>query len=262
YVRRFRPMKLKLLQRWSLQILKGLHFLHSRSPPILHRDLKCDNIFINGPTASVKIGDLGLATLKKASFANSVIGTPEFMAPEMYEEKYDEAVDIYAFGMCMLEMATSEYPYSECKNAGQIYRKVTNVRPRPPHTHLLTSCCVSMFDHLFVLQGIKPDIFFKVQVPELKEMIEGCILTNSNERFTVQELLEHRFFQEKTGIYVELAEEDDGTKAALKLWLRVEDTKKLLGKYKDNNAIEFLFELYKDVPEEVAQEMVPSPPHW
>lgn len=51
------------------------------------------------------------------------------MAPEMYEEKYDEAVDVYAFGMCMLEMATSEYPYSECQNAAQIYRKVTSVRP-------------------------------------------------------------------------------------------------------------------------------------
>lgn len=50
------------------------------------------------------------------------------MAPEMYEEKYDEAVDVYAFGMCMLEMATSEYPYSECQNAAQIYRKVTSVR--------------------------------------------------------------------------------------------------------------------------------------
>lgn len=54
-------------------------------------------------------------------------GTPEFMAPEMYEEHYDEAVDVYAFGMCMLEMATSEYPYSECQNAAQIYRKVTSV---------------------------------------------------------------------------------------------------------------------------------------
>lgn len=56
-------------------------------------------------------------------------GTPEFMAPEMYEEHYDEAVDVYAFGMCMLEMATSEYPYSECQNAAQIYRKVTSVSP-------------------------------------------------------------------------------------------------------------------------------------
>lgn len=63
-------------------------------------------------------------------------GTPEFMAPEMYEEKYDEAVDVYAFGMCMLEMATSEYPYSECQNAAQIYRKVTSVRGGGGEFHL------------------------------------------------------------------------------------------------------------------------------
>lgn len=68
-------------------------------------------------------------------------GTPEFMAPEMYEEKYDEAVDVYAFGMCILEMATSEYPYSECQNPGQIYRKVTKVNLRP--LVCSTSCCCS-----------------------------------------------------------------------------------------------------------------------
>lgn len=127
YLKRFKVMKIKVLRSWCRQILKGLQFLHTRTPPIIHRDLKCDNIFITGPTGSVKIGDLGLATLKRASFAKSVIGTPEFMAPEMYEEKYDESVDVYAFGMCMLEMATSEYPYSECQNAAQIYRRVTSV---------------------------------------------------------------------------------------------------------------------------------------
>lgn len=56
---------------------------------------------------------------------------------------------------------------------------------------------------------------------------------------------------------MDLAEDDDGSKAALKLWLRMGHNKKLHGKYKDHNAIEFLFEVYKDVPEEVAQEMVP-----
>jgi len=78
-------MKLKLLQRWSRQILKGLHFLHTRTPPIIHRDLKCDNIFITGPIGSVKIGDLGLATLKSASFAKSVIGECTFdrMSPRV-----------------------------------------------------------------------------------------------------------------------------------------------------------------------------------
>lgn len=103
------------------------------------------------------------------------------MAPEMYEEKYDEAVDVYAFGMCMLEMATSEYPYSECQNAAQIYRKVTNVRLRPPE-RVLTASCLCVFDSVFVFQGIKPNSFSKVKVPELKEIIEGCIRTNSNER--------------------------------------------------------------------------------
>lgn len=56
-----------------------------------------------------------------------VKGTPEFMAPELYEEDYNVLVDIYAFGMCLLELVTSEYPYVECTNAAQIYRKVTSV---------------------------------------------------------------------------------------------------------------------------------------
>ncbi|XP_053740705.1 serine/threonine-protein kinase WNK1 isoform X2 [Synchiropus splendidus] len=232
YLKRFKVMKIKVLRSWCRQILKGLHFLHTRAPPIIHRDLKCDNIFITGPTGSVKIGDLGLATLKRTSFAKSVIGTPEFMAPEMYEEKYDESVDVYAFGMCMLEMATSEYPYSECQNAAQIYRRVTS--------------------------GVKPGSFDKVAIPEVKEIIEGCIRQNKDERYSIKDLLNHAFFQEETGVRVELAEEDDGEMEAIKLCLRIEDVKKLKGKYKENEAIEFSFDLNKDVPEDVAQEMVES----
>ncbi|MEE6478081.1 hypothetical protein FKM82_011728 [Ascaphus truei] len=232
YLKRFKVMKIKVLRSWCQQILKGLQFLHTRTPPIIHRDLKCDNIFITGPTGSVKIGDLGLATLKRASFAKSVIGTPEFMAPEMYEEKYDESVDVYAFGMCMLEMATSEYPYSECQNAAQIYRRVTS--------------------------GVKPASFDKVAIPEVKEIIEGCIRQNKDERYAIKDLLNHAFFQEETGVRVELAEEDDGEKIGIKLWLRIQDIKKLKGKYKDNEAIEFSFDLERDVPDDVAQEMVES----
>ena len=46
------------------------------------------------------------------------------MAPELYEERYTEKVDIYAFGMAVLEMVTNEYPFQECTNSAQIYRKV------------------------------------------------------------------------------------------------------------------------------------------
>ncbi|XP_075041022.1 serine/threonine-protein kinase WNK3 isoform X2 [Mixophyes fleayi] len=232
YLKRFKVMKPKVLRSWCRQILKGLHFLHTRTPPIIHRDLKCDNIFITGPTGSVKIGDLGLATLMRTSFAKSVIGTPEFMAPEMYEEHYDESVDVYAFGMCMLEMATSEYPYSECQNAAQIYRKVTS--------------------------GIKPGSFNKVSDPEVKEIIESCIRQNKIERLSIKELLNHAFFAEDTGLRVELAEEDDGVNPSLALRLWVEDPKKLKGKHKDNEAIEFSFNVDIDNPDEVAYEMVKS----
>ncbi|XP_010143489.1 PREDICTED: serine/threonine-protein kinase WNK2-like, partial [Buceros rhinoceros silvestris] len=158
--------------------------------------------------------------------------TPEFMAPEMYEEHYDESVDVYAFGMCMLEMATSEYPYSECQNAAQIYRKVT---------------C-----------GIKPASFEKVTDPEIKEIIGECICKNKEERYEIKDLLSHAFFAEDTGVRVELAEEDHGRKSSIALRLWVEDPKKLKGKPKDNGAIEFTFDLEKETPDDVAQEMIDS----
>ncbi|VVA93475.1 unnamed protein product [Arabis nemorensis] len=156
----------KAIKNWARQILKGLHFLHSQTPPVIHRDLKCDNIFVNGNTGEVKIGDLGLAAVMQQPTARSVIGTPEFMAPELYEEEYNELVDIYSFGMCMLELVTCEYPYSECRNQAQIYKKVTS--------------------------GVKPQSLSKVGDPQVKQFIEKCLLPASS-RPTALELLKGMF---------------------------------------------------------------------
>jgi WNK lysine deficient protein kinase len=90
-----------------------LDYLHSHVPPIIHRDLKCDNIFINGGTGEIRLGDFGLSAARHTTHVESVLGTPEFMAPELYDENYSEKVDIYAFGMAVLEMASKEYPYEE-----------------------------------------------------------------------------------------------------------------------------------------------------
>ncbi|XP_060078568.1 serine/threonine-protein kinase WNK-like [Ylistrum balloti] len=234
YIKRLKKIYPKVLKNWCKQILKGLYYLHMRTPPVIHRDLKCDNIFITGTTGSVKIGDLGLATLKNKSFAKSVIGTPEFMAPEMYEEHYDESVDVYAFGMCMLEMATSEYPYKECSNAAQIYRRVTS--------------------------GVRPEAFSKVDGAEIKEIIDACIRSKIEDRYTVKDLLQHNFFLEDNGLKVEVVtrEEEEIDSSSVQLRLRVVDPKKRKDRHKENEAIQFDFDIENDVPEEVAQEMVKS----
>ncbi|XP_019434511.1 PREDICTED: probable serine/threonine-protein kinase WNK6 isoform X2 [Lupinus angustifolius] len=159
---------MKAVKGWARQILMGLNYLHSHKPPIIHRDLKCDNIFINGHQGEVKIGDLGLATLLEQNNAKSVIGTPEFMAPELYDEEYNELADIYSFGMCMLELVTFEYPYRECRNSAQIYKKVST--------------------------GVKPVSLSKVKDPEIKLFIEKCLVPAS-QRLPARELLMDPFLQ-------------------------------------------------------------------
>lgn len=130
FISKVQVIRWKIAKRWALQILNGLDYLHSQNPPVIHRDLKCDNIFINGTSGDLRIGDLGLSTVHRTGRVLSVLGTPEFMAPDMYEEhSYDEKVDIYAFGMCMLEILTQEIPYSECNNPAQIYKRVSSGEP-------------------------------------------------------------------------------------------------------------------------------------
>ncbi|KAJ7523796.1 hypothetical protein O6H91_18G063100 [Diphasiastrum complanatum] len=90
------------------------------------------------------------------------------MAPELYEEEYNELVDIYSFGMCVLEMVTFEYPYSECTNAAQIYKKVTS--------------------------GKKPAALDKVKDPEVRSFVEKCLAAASR-RLPARELLMDSFLQ-------------------------------------------------------------------
>ena len=133
FIDKVQVIRWKIAKRWARQVLNGLAYLHEQDPPVIHRDLKCDNIFINGTSGDLRIGDLGLSTVHRNGKVLSVLGTPEFMAPDLYEESsYDEKVDIYAFGMVLLEIFTKDVPYRECANPAQIYRKV--IRGEPPES--------------------------------------------------------------------------------------------------------------------------------
>ncbi|KAJ3020852.1 signal transducing kinase of the PAK [Thoreauomyces humboldtii] len=217
YIRKLQMPNMKIVKRWARQILKGLSYLHSHDPPIIHRDIKCDNIFINGAHGEVKIGDMGTAKMKLGK-KYTVIGTPEFMAPEMYEEKgYSEKVDIYAFGMALLEMVTGEYPYNECKNAAQIYKKVT--------------------------QGIKPECLSRAQDPEVLDLINSCI-GNEHDRLSAQEIIEHPFLALEPEVVLVMTEN------------KTHLTMQVVFKGMDKLSVKFEFNVDTDTAEEVVNEMI------
>lgn len=172
FINKVQVIRWKIAKRWAVQILKGLEYLHSQDPPVIHRDLKCENIFINGPSGDLRIGDLGLSTVHQNGKMLSVLGTPEFMAPDMYDDKpYDKKVDVYAFGMCLLEIFTQEIPYSECNNPAQIYKKVSN--------------------------GESPEVLSRLQSKHARDFVNLCLGYKDDEgnyvRPTVSELLKHPF---------------------------------------------------------------------
>ena len=164
FINKVKKVKLRIIKKWIKQLLYGIKFLHTNN--IIHRDIKCDNIFINGTTGNILIGDFGLAKKMEDSITTTILGTPQFMAPEIYKEKYDEQIDIYSFGMTLIEIVTQSTPYAECETIPKIWQKVLN--------------------------GQKPEIIKKIKHKKLKHIIEKCI-SKSSTRITIDELINNNF---------------------------------------------------------------------
>jgi serine/threonine protein kinase len=92
------------------QMLKGVHFLHSQNPPIIHRDLNPYNILIKLQTHIkniVKIADFGLSTIHRRldQEHSSDVGNIKYAAPEVLDSNtYDTRADIYSLGMICKEL--------------------------------------------------------------------------------------------------------------------------------------------------------------
>mmetsp|Transcript_17794 Transcript_17794/g.25015 ORF Transcript_17794/g.25015 Transcript_17794/m.25015 type:complete len:679 (+) Transcript_17794:59-2095(+) len=167
-------VKLRVLKRWCKQILDGLHYLHSQRPPVIHRDIKCDNIFIDGQSGKLRIGDFGLAINRhQTTMADGGHGTPEFMAPELINGDYNELVDVWAFGMLVLEILLAPtkgapFPYSECHSMASIVLKI--------------------------VQGAHPDVIHRVKSRQLRSFLKLC-LAPKERRLSAADLLQHPFLQ-------------------------------------------------------------------
>lgn len=107
YLKRVKlPMETKV--RITRDIAKGMEFLHGQPSPIVHRDLKCQNILVNA-NGCVKVSDFGLSKLtNKSMTVGSKIGSLNWLAPEVLrgDDHSFTYVDVYAFAMVMFEILT------------------------------------------------------------------------------------------------------------------------------------------------------------
>ncbi|KAL1827063.1 hypothetical protein ACET3Z_005475 [Daucus carota] len=109
----------KMLVDWvsrydvAVGVAQGLAYLHHDCrPPIIHRDVKCNNILLDA-SFDARIADFGLARtmLRKNETVSMVAGSYGYIAPEYgYTLKVDEKSDIYSYGVVLLELLTGKQP--------------------------------------------------------------------------------------------------------------------------------------------------------
>ncbi|KAJ3352546.1 Suppressor of Sensor Kinase (SLN1) [Allomyces javanicus] len=163
-----------VVQHIMYQILYGLQYLHSKK--IVHRDIKPDNILMD-QNGNVKLVDFGAAkilsnqkTLTAGQSAMSLIGTPNYLAPEVIVGKISGRVgcqDVYAVGCTMYELLIGRAPWSHLDNQWAIiYHAAISAPPIP--------------DNLKIS-------------PEGLDFLKQCLRVNPNIRPTAEELLQHPF---------------------------------------------------------------------
>ncbi|KAI3977016.1 hypothetical protein MKX01_008874 [Papaver californicum] len=99
--------------RIALDVARGMNYLHSCTPVIVHRDLKSPNLLVDKNWV-VKVCDFGLSRIKHNTFlsSRSTAGTAEWMAPEVLRnEPSDEKCDVYSFGVILWELCTMQQPW-------------------------------------------------------------------------------------------------------------------------------------------------------
>lgn len=136
----FGPLEEALAARYMLSIVEGLDYLHTREPPILHRDIKGANILV-GLDGTVKLSDFGCSKQSNGT-AHTLRGSVPWMAPEvMCQSGYGPKADIWSLGCVLIEMIIAAPPWGHFDNCLAAMVRIAMSDETPPIPSNASSAC-------------------------------------------------------------------------------------------------------------------------
>ncbi|KAG1657880.1 Serine/threonine-protein kinase TAO1 [Nymphon striatum] len=176
-----KPLKELEIAAICQDALEGLQYLHSKNK--IHRDVKAGNILLT-ELGTVKLADFGSASMMCP--ANSFVGTPYWMAPEvilaMDEGQYDGKVDIWSMGITCIELAERKPPYFNMNAMSALYHIAQNESP-----HLSSNDWSDIFHH-FVSSCLKKNA---VERPNSTKLLSHPLITQVRPHSAILDLI-HR----------------------------------------------------------------------
>eukprot|EP00930_Biecheleria_cincta_P028834 TRINITY_DN20087_c0_g1_i1.p1 TRINITY_DN20087_c0_g1~~TRINITY_DN20087_c0_g1_i1.p1 ORF type:complete len:1025 (-),score=167.62 TRINITY_DN20087_c0_g1_i1:42-3116(-) len=154
------PFEAHFPRRCLAAVGGALCYIHAAG--ILHRDVKPANILLTKHSHRIKLGDFGIAKLLETSHANTVVGTPHYLSPEIVAgQAYGEASDAWALGVCIYEVVSRCRPF-DAGNQLALVRKICEEPPPPLPEHV---------------------------AEDVQEAVKGLLIKSVQDRMPIQEAL-------------------------------------------------------------------------
>ncbi|XP_018026682.1 nuclear receptor-binding protein, partial [Hyalella azteca] len=187
-------------KKWCIQILSALGYLHSCTPAIVHGNLTADTIFIQS-NGLIKIGSVAPDAIQKhVKTYKTDLKNMHYIAPEYADGgALSSSVDVYALGMCALEMAALEISGNGDSGhniSKELIKRTIDSLEDKDQQDFIRQCLASDPDQRpGVRQLLLHPILF--EVPSLKLLSCHSLLNGTNDQYSIEEILQHQYSPEK-----------------------------------------------------------------